>query len=140
MSLLGILCVIHFSLNRNYYLPFLGDTIFPTGLLGDNIVPNMSDLTINLKIKPNTKIVYWAAEPCESTNSCEKSIMAWDAYKNYENSGITTSNSTGIALLKVRSPQFYKVPFKSGLIKPHIHYREMLANGMLSKIHTYKVN
>ena len=139
ISLVGVICVIHFSLNRDYYLPFLGDSVFPTGLLGDNILPNSSDLTIDLKVKPNTKIIYWASEPCEVTQSCDKSIMAWDAYKNYENSGITTSNNVGLAIVKIRSPQFYKVPYKTDILKPHVHYREVLADGMLSKIKTHKL-
>ena len=65
--------------------------------------------------------------------------MAWDAYKNYENSGITTSNNAGLAIVKIRSPQFYKVPHKTDILKPHVHYREVLADGMLSKIKTYKL-
>jgi hypothetical protein len=139
ISLFGMMCVMYFSLNRDFYLPFLGDTVFPTGLLGDNIFPNTSDLTVSVKLKSNTKIIYWAAEPCEDTQSCNKPIMAWDAYKNYGNAGITTSNKEGMATIKIRSPQFYKVPFKSEKLSPHIHYREILADGMLSKIKTYKV-
>ena len=32
------------------------------------------------------------------------------AYGNYKNSGVTKANSNGIAILKVRQPQGYKVP------------------------------
>jgi hypothetical protein len=135
VSLVGIMSVVHFATNRDFYLPFLGDTVFPTGLLGDNIVPNDSDLTIEVKIKPNTKLIYWAAEPCEG-EECKTPVMAWHAYKEYKNSGIATSNNDGLATIRVRSPQHYKVPYKQSLLTPHVHYRTILNNGMLSRIHT----
>lgn len=137
VSLLGLLPVIHFAYNRDYYLPFLGDCVFPTGLIGNNIVPNNSDLTIYLKLEPHTKIIYWAAEPCKD-HECDTPVMAWDAYKDYKNSGVVTSNSKGIATIRIRSPQHYKVPYKQTVLSPHIHYRKLLTNGMLSKIYTYK--
>lgn len=137
ISLTGVIAVIHFVSNRDYYLPFLGDTVFPTGLLGNNVTPNNADLTVILKLKPNTKIVYWAAEPCKDYE-CRTPVMAWEAYKSYINSGVATSNSEGIATVRVRSPQHYKVPYKQKVLSPHIHYRKVLTNGMLSKIYTYK--
>jgi hypothetical protein len=139
LSCVGIYSIVHFGLNRDYYLPFLGDTVFPSGLLGNNIVPNNADITIEITIEPNTKIVYWAAEPCQGAE-CKTPIMAWDAYKNYENSGIVTSNSKGIALIRVRSPQSYKVPYKRKEVQQHVHYRKLLSSGMLSKVYTHKTH
>lgn len=136
VSCIGLFCLLHFGMNRDYYLPFLGDTVFPNGLLGNNVVPNNADLTLEIELEPHTKIVYWAAEPCQREN-CKTPVMAWDAYQKYENSGVVTSNSKGIALVRVRSPQSYKVPYKTSELKPHVHYRKLLTNGMLSKIYTY---
>ena len=87
-------------------------------------------------VKPNTKIVYWGSEnpskqPLPISNP-------WDAYKNYKNSGVTTSNKEGTAALKLFKPVSYKIP--NGMtLKPHIHYREVLKDGMLGPVETASI-
>ena len=121
--------------DRDYYLPFLGDTVFPNGLLAAHVTPNSADTTIEIKVPPNTKVIYWAAEPCDG--ECDKNLMAWDAYGNYSNSGVATSNDEGVALLSIRGPPpMYKVPNEEYKLKAHVHYRYQTSAGMFSKIYT----
>lgn len=117
----------------SFYLPFLGKTAFPTGVLKEQYPPN-ADLNFTLKnVEPNTKIVYWGSEnpskqPLPISNP-------WDAYKNYKNSGVTTSNKDGVAILRVVKPVSYKIP--NGMtLKSHIHYREVIKDGMLGPVET----
>ena len=122
--------------DRDFFLPFLGDTVFPNGLLAAHVTPNGADVMASAVVPPNTKVVYWAAEPCYE--NCEVPVMAWDAYKTYTNSGVATSDEQGIVRFMVRGPQAYNVPYKDHTLKPHVHYRYMKHNGMFSKIFTVK--
>jgi hypothetical protein len=111
---------------RDTYLPFLGNTVFPTGILSESSPKN--DLNqLQLKIKPNTQIIYWAA----NTDSSSPMTNPWKAYDTYQNAGVTTSDSNGIATLKFETPSQYKIP--SGItLKKHIHYRTINDPGLLS--------
>jgi uncharacterized membrane protein YuzA (DUF378 family) len=115
---------------RDTYLPFLGNAVFPTGILSESS-PQKADKQIKIKIKPNTQIIYWAANP--SSTSPVKD--PWTAYDSYDNAGITTSDHMGNAIIKFQSPSSYKIP--SGFtINKHIHYRTVSEPGILSTIKT----
>jgi len=115
------------------YLPFLGDTVIPTSIL-QNRIPDNYNKEITINTKPNTKIIYWAAE-----QNNEKDIKYPDtAYLDYDNYGITTSDNNGMATLKVRNPQQYKIP-SGRILDKHIHCRYVKYPGMLSKIETIKL-
>lgn len=134
LGLVGVaaLCI---ASERDYYLPFLGDTVFPNGLLAGNVSPNNANAAVRVVVPPNTKVVYWAAEPCDT--GCDPDIMAWDAYKGYSNSGVSTSDGDGNVTLQVRGlPQGYAVPYKDAKLKPHVHYRYLKHDGMFSKVIT----
>jgi protocatechuate 3,4-dioxygenase beta subunit len=69
-----------------------------------------------------------------------KQLQSWEqAYNKYENAGVTTTDSTGVAILKIRNPQPYIVPFK-GRIEPHVHFRICDGSGMLGRIKTVFVS
>mgnify|MGYP000017617002 CR=1 FL=1 len=125
------------GMDRDFYLPFLGDSVFPNGLLASHVTPNGADSLVTATVPPHTKVVYWAAEPCYE--DCEIPVMAWDAYKNYTNSGVATSDDTGLVKFMVRGPQAYNVPYKENTLAPHVHYRYVKHNGMFSKIYTAKI-
>jgi hypothetical protein len=129
---------IYVCIDRDYYLPFLGDAVFPDGLLPPHTSPMSANLQHTLKkLPPNTKVIYWAAEPCEVTETCGIERMPWEAYTDYTNAGITTSNEKGEASIKIRGkPQSYNVPYKSEVIMPHVHFRYRKSNGMYSKVYT----
>lgn len=122
-----------YVIGRDFYLPFLGDAVIPTGALEEDKTPLGANIETVVKVPPNRTVMYWAAEPSNSSNK-----MPWEAYKKYDNSGVTVSNSKGEATLRVRSPQAYKTPWGKQL-KPHIHYRFSRTNGMYSRIETVYV-
>ena len=133
---------LYLATDRNYYLPFLDDAVFPDGLFPPNVTPMSANMQHTITNVPkNTKIIYWAAEPCDLTETCGTARLPWDAYNDYTNAGITMSNSRGHAVIKIRGkPQGYNVPYKSKVIMPHIHYRYHKKNGMYSQVHTVYLN
>jgi uncharacterized membrane protein YuzA (DUF378 family) len=122
--------------DRDTYLPFLGPMVTPCSVL-ENREPPGSTREVKVVVEPNVKLIYWAAEP--ASNKLEK-VNSWkQAYLDYQNAGVATSNSEGVALLKIREPQEYKVPFK-GILAPHVHYRVCGESGWMSRIHTVFLN
>jgi uncharacterized membrane protein YuzA (DUF378 family) len=120
------------AFNRDTYLPFLGETVLPCQIFS-NYIPQGATLEVKVDVAPGAKVLYWAAEP---SNEHLKHTNNWSqAYLKYENAGVTTADENGAAILKVRPPQAYTVPFK-GKLSPHIHFRICSGNGMLSRIKT----
>mgnify|MGYP001188554949 CR=1 FL=1 len=134
LYILITIAVIYFLFKRNFYLPFLGRTVYPC----DNMLettPLIEGYPIKTKTVqtkyPNKKIIYWAAMPGKNTKKTPE-----DAYKKFENQGIAKSNSKGKVEFTYYKPVGYFVNrfgFEKEL-KPHIHYRACLGNGMLSQI------
>jgi uncharacterized membrane protein YuzA (DUF378 family) len=130
------LSAIFIMFDRDTYLPFLGPMVAPCSVL-QNREPPGATKEIKVIVTPNTKVLYWAAEP--ASDKLEK-LNSWkQAYLDYDNAGVTTSNGEGVAILKVREPQSYKVPFK-GQLQPHVHYRVCGEAGWMGKINTIFVN
>ena len=126
LSALAIMC------DRDTYLPFLGPTVLPCSSIPDRTPPGASK-TVTVTANPGSKILFWAAEPELETL---KHIQTWkEAYAGYENAGVTTADSNGQAILKVRAPQAYTVPFK-GRLEPHVHFRICESSGMLGRVKT----
>jgi uncharacterized membrane protein YuzA (DUF378 family) len=122
--------------NRDTYLPFLGETVLPCTTLPERVPPGATK-ELRVPAPPGSKVLFWAAEP-EMEEL--KQIQDWQqAYNKFENAGITTTDSTGIAILKVRAPQPYMVPFK-GRLEPHVHFRICDGSGMLGRIKTVFVS
>jgi uncharacterized membrane protein YuzA (DUF378 family) len=122
--------------NRDTYLPFLGETVLPCTTIPERVPPGATK-ELRVPAPPGSKVLYWAAEPAMEDL---KQIPDWkQAYTKFENAGVTTTDSTGIALLKVRDPQAYSVPFK-GRIEPHVHFRICDGSGMLGRIKTVFVS
>jgi uncharacterized membrane protein YuzA (DUF378 family) len=132
--LVGLAAVL-IMFNRDTYLPFLGPMVAPCSILSES-TPSGSTLEVKVIVSPNSKVMYWAAEPA---NEKYEKLNNWkQAYLNYDNAGVTTSDAEGVAILKVRDPQSYRVPFK-GRIDPHVHYRVCGEAGWLGRIQTVKV-
>jgi uncharacterized membrane protein YuzA (DUF378 family) len=119
------------AFNRDTYLPFLGESVFPCSVLNDQEPPGATR-SIQIQVEPGNKVIYWASEP--SNGSQIPSYKS--AYGQYLNAGITTADDLGIATLKVREPQPYTVPFK-GELDPHIHFRICGPTGFIGRIKTY---
>lgn len=118
--------------DRDSYLPFLGPTVIPCASVPDRTPPGASKM-VTVSAPPGSKVLFWAAEP---EMEALKQIQTWkEAYAGYENAGVTTADSNGQAVLKVRAPQAYTVPFK-GRLEPHIHFRICESSGMLGRVKT----
>lgn len=118
--------------NRDTYLPFLGETVMPCSMLPEKTPPGATT-EVRVSVPPRSKILYWAAEPATEHL---KGINTWkQAYLKYENAGVVSADDSGVAILKVRKPQAYTVPFR-GRLEPHVHFRICGENGMLGRIKT----
>ena len=106
------------ALDRTTWLPFLGESVLPSSIIP--ITTNKGDTAVTVKVKPYTKVAYWAALP----NNSSKIPNVNDAYGNYTNSGVAMSNDKGEVILTLNKGSGYKVPFNK-YIKPHVHYREL---------------
>lgn len=127
---------IYVMFDRDTYLPFLGPMVAPCSVL-ENRDPPGATREVKVTVEPNVKIIYWAAEPASA--KLEK-INSWkQAYLEYDNAGVTTSNGEGVAVFKIRDPQSYKVPFR-GQLAPHVHYRVCGEAGWMGKINTLFLN
>lgn len=107
------------------FLPFLGETAFPSGVL-EKKVPKDANVEFNLQqLPPNTYVVYWGSD-AEGDPT--------EAYGEYTNSGVTTTDDNGNVKLLLKCPTRYYVGRKK--LPKHVHYRYALSNGLLSKVHT----
>jgi uncharacterized membrane protein YuzA (DUF378 family) len=121
--------------NRDTYLPFLGETVMPCTLLQDR-VPSGANIDLMIKGPPGKKVIYWAAEP--ATQHLDK-LNTWkEAYGDFMNIGVATIRADGAAILSVRKPQSYTVPWK-GPLEAHVHYRICGDNGIMSRVETVPI-
>lgn len=126
--LVGVSALVH-VFSRDYYLRFLGETVFPCGSLKEK-TPADANVRAKVYVEPGVNVVFWAAEP-----NLEIVDNPWQAYSEYANAGVTKADNAGVALLAVRRPASYKVPSRRTL-KSHIHYRTCDDKGMLGPVKT----
>jgi uncharacterized membrane protein YuzA (DUF378 family) len=123
---------------RDTRLPFLGMTVVPQPMT--NYKPTGELVSKVVKdLPPNVKVVYWAAQ------SSDKVVdNPTDAYGDYSNQGVTTTDADGVATFEVRKPTSYKIPYYYnpfvGTLESHIHYRYWTSAGMASRIYTIDIN
>ena len=121
---------------RDSYLPFLGPMVAPCSVLQPREPPGATK-AVKVIVPANSKVIYWAAEPASESLKTVNSAM--EAYQKYENAGVTSANADGVAILKVREPQSYKVPFM-GKLESHIHYRICGESGFMGRVNTAYIN
>jgi hypothetical protein len=129
-----IMCSIVYNIfRRDYYLPFLGNSVYPCKSLKP-VTPENASVEVKVEnLTPSVNIVYWASE---KKNGKDVIINTpWEAYDSNANSGVTLSDSYGKAILKIREPVSYRIPTGS-IQKKHVHYRECIGNGMLGPVQT----
>jgi uncharacterized membrane protein YuzA (DUF378 family) len=118
------------AFNRDTYLPFLGESVFPCSVLSDQTPPGATR-SITVTAEPGAKVVFWASEPADGSG-----MPSFEgAYRNYLNAGVATADASGKAVLKVREPQPYTVPFK-GKLDAHVHFRICGPTGFVGRIKT----
>lgn len=121
---------------RDTYLPFLGEAVFPATAIIDERTPEgaNTEVKIRLNVPDGTKVIYWGAEPSKQVIS-----NPWDAYGKYGNTGVAVVNG-GQVTMKVRCPAEYKVMGGHKKLKRHIHYRTCCTrNAMMGAIETVHV-
>ena len=130
--LIGI-AALSLAFRRDMYLPFLGETVLPSGALAQKTPQNANE-QITLTTLPNAKVVYWAAEPNPNQG---KDVPNWAvAYDEFENSGVAVADDQGHAILRFRGPpQAYRVPLK-GRLEPHFNFRVCDKNGFMGPVQT----
>ena len=106
------------AFNRDTYLPFLGETVFPCTLLQEQAPPGATR-SVQVRVEPKAKVLYWATEPSDGSVDLKPFDVAYGGYKN---AGVAIADHNGFVMLKVREPQEYTVPFK-GRLEQHIHFR-----------------
>ena len=131
--LIVVASILYNIFNRNFYLSFLGCSVYPCGSLAEKI-PLNADTKVTVQVKPNVNVIYWASESSKSDN--QPIDNPWDAYANYDNSGVVRADANGKAVLQVRNPSSYQVGLMNKTLSRHIHYRECRHPGMLSEIKT----
>lgn len=114
------------------WLPFLGPCAFPTKGLITNKVNSLGTKIIKVNVKPNTRVAYWSSLPIVDNVIPDVE----DAYSDFSNSGVVTSDSKGVAELSIAPGSSYIVPFGKQIPK-HVHYRELDARlGMMGELKT----
>jgi hypothetical protein len=129
----AVIAVVILAMDRTSYLPFLGESVFPTSLLALQ-APRDATFSVNVKVKPGAShVVYWAAE-----SGVGLVPNPFDAYGNYTNAGVVKASPTGDAVLPIRCPAQYKV--SSGKTLPrHVHYRALYPSGIAGDVKTTQV-
>jgi uncharacterized membrane protein YuzA (DUF378 family) len=131
-ALIGLVALL-FMFDRDFYLSFLGRCASPCSSMTLK-TPENASLSVSVRVPPNVKVVYWGAEPNDTTVN-----NPWDAYASYENSGVVLADENGLATLLVRPPANYQVGAFNTTLRKHIHYRYCENNGMMSPIYTVKL-
>jgi hypothetical protein len=132
ISITGLICLILMILNRDTFLPFLSENFIPEKFLKlEDRIPSKFESKLKLVVKPNSKIIYWAADPGKEISQNWKK-----GYGNFDNSGVVESDINGHAEIPIVCPNRYIVHGYKILPK-HVHYRVYSKNTqMLSRIYT----
>lgn len=151
-SMVGLSAVIYlyFFYNSRTFLPFLSEAAFPSTLISQ-IQPKNYNQEVTLNAPHNAKmIVFWAAEPVKKSDLKYEPISPLaskdidhrppdmyqspqEAYDDFENAG-SAQVENGTVTIHLQKPSSYKVRNKTN--PPHVHYRWVLNNAMLSEVNT----
>ena len=131
---IGIIAL-YIGMNRDYYLPFLGNTVM---IIPKDFNVQNGDIKIKLdNLPPNTYIVYWASNP-------NKDIFPdfVSAYGNTKNVGYIKSDVNGEVNIQIDCPGKYTVGMSKKVLPQHVHYRYEIPNkpGMFSRVYTKKLD
>jgi hypothetical protein len=117
---------------KTTWLPFLGPCAFPSKGLIPNKINSQGSKKIKVNVKPNTRVAYWASLPVKDQDV----PYVEDAYSDFSNSGVVTSDANGVAELSITPGSSYTVPFNKK-IPQHVHYRELDNKfGMMGELNT----
>jgi len=127
-----ILAGLKIFMKKTLWLPFLNETSFPSLAFIQTVIKKNGDVSVSVKVKPNTRVAYWTSLP-QKSNEIPDVVTA---YGDYSNSGIAIADKNGNANLLIDSGTSYSVP-SGRVIQKHIHYRELdLDYGLLGPVQT----
>jgi hypothetical protein len=89
--ILVALSVIKLATRRDVWLTFLGESVLPGSLVPLKEVNG--DTIVEVKVKPNTRVAYWASLPQENS----KTPLVHEAYGDFKNAGVVISDKNGVA-------------------------------------------
>lgn len=113
------------AMNRTTWLPFLGPTAMPTGILRIQ-KPSRANFRMTLTAPPDAvRCVFWGSVVSASD--------PWTAYGGYENAGVADVVN-GQAVVELVKPVAYEVNGRT--LAPHIHYRWVGTRGLFSGVRT----
>ena len=135
------LSALYFMFNRDYYLPFLGETVQPLPKFTNQITSTGEPIYVDVKLSglpKNVRLLYWAAKGNDDV--LDNPIKA---YGNYGNYGMAETDNNGNTIFSINCPAEYKVSkfgFSTKLAK-HVHYRYEIPGhpGMLSRVYTHYI-
>ena len=132
MYVLITLAAIKLSFRRTTFTPYLGYAAFPSQVFVNDKKNELGTIDVPVYVKPNTRVAYWGTLP--RTTPYVPSVV--EAYGDFSNSGVVTSDSNGLALLSILPGTSYLV--NSGEEYPRdIHYRELeIGYDMMGKLKT----
>lgn len=106
------------------WLPFLGSTVFPPGVLRTSTPPSGMEMIIRTS-KDAQRVVYWAASPGPTA------MTPQEGYGKFTNSGVVDVVN-GEATITLQCPASYYV--KGRLLDKHVHFREVFPDGILGPV------
>jgi len=128
--ILVALAAIKIALRRDSWLPFLGYSVLPGSFIPLRSING--DVSVNVKVRPNTKVAYWASSKVDKEGVPDVKT----AYGDFSNSGVVMSDANGIAKLVFNKGTSYIIPSIKEIPR-HVHYREIgLEYGMMGNIET----
>lgn len=124
------LAAVKLAIKKDLWLPFLGETVLPGSLIPLKVVSG--DTTVEVKVKPNTRVAYWASLPQKTENI----PLVTEAYGDYKNAGVVLSDKDGNVKLTVNKGTNYILPCGREILR-HVHYRELdLEMGFIGPVQT----
>lgn len=140
LALVTFVLALVVTLARDFYLPFLGPAALPAGLVTEEKEPLGATKDVKITVpEEGTSIVYWASEPIQGSDSSGRGPR--EAYGKGKNAGVAAiDRGTRTAVVRVRPPGEYTVFMGKKTLRPHVHYRIVRGNGLVSRVYTAYVS
>lgn len=138
MMVVGVLAIVIMP-NRDLYLPFLGETALPAGILRDTEPRGNVMLAVD-GLPAGVKVIFWAANQGAATGQTPRQAYSGGG----PNGGVTTTSDEGVAHITLACPQNYKVS-RLGIdstLPKHVHLRYALPGrpGLFSPVLTKEID
>jgi len=131
------LSAVYILLQRKTYLPFLDISIAPISRFLKESKQKDFELELVIDAKGGEKVLYWAADK-KSNEDTPDTTTPYEAYNNYDNSGISIVDKEGKAKLYVKCPKKYFVMYNK-ILPQHLHYR-IITKGKLGSVKTINLS